>query len=316
VIEAHVARARGGALRDGLPVIEIAPRLSVGSPTPSDQRPAARPSSDPDLATSLDSPSARSLDASAAASDPRRHGRVRHLKPVLIAGAAGVAIAIAVIVFIARATSDSGAITSHAEPMPRVPAPQLPVQPAPQPPPQPAPPPVAKSAEPPPTPRPNLIDVEVRVSPGTATISIDGHDVEGNPFSSQFPGDEVMHRVRAVAPGYVTKSSSVAFNANVTLDFSLERVTPPPAPPPQRATPVRPPPRVVQQGGRTAPQRTSEPPRSAEPSRVETAVPRSTPAESPTPPPMPAGMVDPGGGKAPTRTIERKDPYNPGGGQQ
>ena len=34
----------------------------------------------------------------------------------------------------------------------------------------------------------------------------------------QFPADEVMHRVRASAQGYVTKSSSVAFNANVTID--------------------------------------------------------------------------------------------------
>src|SRR5262245_12402908 len=227
VIEAHIARARGGALREGLPVIEIAPRLSMGSPTPSDQRPAARPGSEPDLATSLDSPNARSGDASAAApSDPRRLDRVRHLKPVLIAGAAGVAIAIAVIIFIARATNDSGAIASRAEPVARLPvqtpapahtpapAPQLPPAPAP------APPVVAKPTEPPAPPisaKANMIDVEIRVTPGAATISIDGKDVEGNPYSTQFAADDIMHRIRAAAPGYVTKSSSVAFNANVTL---------------------------------------------------------------------------------------------------
>jgi serine/threonine protein kinase len=323
VIEAHVARARAGALRDGLPVIEIAPRLTVGSPTPSDQRPAARPSSDPDVATSLDSPSARSVDAAAAApSSPRRLERVRGLKPVLIAGAAGVAIAIAVIVFIARATSDPAPITSRADPTPGLAAPQPPAPqpPAPQPAPplQAAPPPVAKPTEPPPALKPNMIDVEVRVSPGTATISIDGHDVEGNPFSSQFAADDVMHRVRAIAPGYVTKSSSVAFNANVTLDFSLERIAPP-APPPPRPNPVRPAARVVQQGRTASPPRTTESPRTVdakppETPRVDTVVPRPPePPASTTAAPVP-GMVDPQGGKVPTRTIERKDPYSPGGG--
>src|SRR6185503_10298500 len=256
VIEAHIARARAGAMREGLPVIEIAPRLSMGSPTPSDQRPAARPSSEPELATSLDSPSARSADASAAApSDPRRLDRVRHLKPVLIAGAAGVAIAIAVIIFIARATNDSGsgAIASRAEHpsvgalpgQPPAPTTQSPVQaPAPAPTPvTPAPAPVAKPTEPPPAPKPNMIDVEIRVTPGTAAISIDGKDVEGNPYSTQFPADDIMHRIRAAAPGYVTKSSSVAFNANVTLDFSLERITPVAAPSPPPRTQVRPSPR-------------------------------------------------------------------------
>jgi serine/threonine-protein kinase len=319
VIEAHIARARAGAIRDGLPVIEIAPRLSMGSPTPSDQRPAARAGSEPELATSLDSPSARSADASAAApSDPRKLDRVRHLKPVLIAGAAGVAIAIAVIIFIARATTDSGAIASRAEPMQRLPMPQTPaptVQ-APAPAPTPAPPPVAKPAEPPPAPKPNMIDVEIRVTPGTATISIDGKDVEGNPYSTQFPADDIMHRIRAAAPGHVTKSSSVAFNANVTLDFSLERITPAPSPPPRAQ--VRPSPRVVQQRSTPPAPRQADPPRAADPKqpdppRAETAAPRQPdpPQAAPTGP----GMVDPNGGKVPTRTIDRKDPYNSGGGQ-
>jgi len=308
-----------------LPVIEIAPRLSMGSPTPSDQRPAARPASEPELATSLDSPSARSVDASAAApSDPRRIDRLRHLKPVLIAGAAGVAIAIAVIIFIARATNDSGAIASRAEPMQRLPVPQTPaptVQ-APAPAPTPAPAPVAKPTEPPPappiSPKANMIDVEIRVTPGTATISIDGKDVEGNPYSTQFPADDIMHRIRAAAPGYVTKSSSVAFNANVTLDFSLERITPVAAPSPPPRTQVRPSPRVPQRTTPPAP-RQADPPRTVEnkqpdPPRAETAAPR--PADPPQAAPASApGMVDPNGGKAPTRTIERKDPYSSGGGQ-
>jgi serine/threonine-protein kinase len=329
VIEAHIARARGGTLRDGLPVIEIAPRLSMGSPTPSDQRPAARHGHDPDLATSLDSPNARSADASSAHSDPRRTSTLRHLRPVLLAGAAGVAIAIAVIVFIARATSESGPITSRADPTPHavssVPpaatapattAPPAPVLPAAV---QPAPPPVAKPAEPPSAPpsppRATMIDVEVRVTPGTATISIDGKDVEGNPFSTQFAADEVMHRVRASAPGYVTKSSSVAFNANVTLDFSLERINPPSPPPTARPSPVRTPPRVVQQA-RPTPPRQPDPPRAAETKAPEPARADPTPPRADPPPAASTApdMVNPSGGSKPTRTIERKDPYSPGGG--
>jgi hypothetical protein len=127
-----------------------------------------------------------------------------------------------------------------------------------------------------------------------------------------------MHRVRAIAPGYVTKSSSVAFNANVTLDFSLERVPPPP-PPPARQNPARPAARVVQQARATSPPRTTESPRTADAHppdapRAETVAPRPADPPAPTTPPAVPGMVDPQGGKVPTRAIERKDPYSPGGG--
>jgi hypothetical protein len=200
----------------------------------------------------------------------------------------------------------------------QTPAPAHTPPPAPQP--APAPPVVAKPTEPPPapptSPKANMIDVEIRVTPGTATISIDNKDVEGNPYSTQFPADDIMHRIRATAPGYVTKSSSVAFNANVTLDFSLERVPQAPTPSPPPRTQVRQAPRVVQQG-RTTP-RPPDPPRAVEAKppepRTETAAPRQPdpPAPAPTTPP---GMVDPNGGKVPTRAIDRKDPYNSGGGQ-
>jgi hypothetical protein len=74
--------------------------------------------------------------------------------------------------------------------------------------------------------RPALVDVEVRVSPTTARISVDGTEVGGNPFSSRYAGDDVAHHVRASAPGYIAKSITVMFNANLTLDLSLERSAP------------------------------------------------------------------------------------------
>jgi serine/threonine protein kinase len=43
VIEAHLARARRGGVRDKLPVIDVASRMGSGSPTPSDERQSVAP---------------------------------------------------------------------------------------------------------------------------------------------------------------------------------------------------------------------------------------------------------------------------------
>src|ERR1044071_7312916 len=58
VIEAHIARLRGGTVREKLPIIDVASR-SVGSPTPSGERALTRPPFDPENVTSPDTPSAR-----------------------------------------------------------------------------------------------------------------------------------------------------------------------------------------------------------------------------------------------------------------
>jgi hypothetical protein len=158
-----------------------------------------------------------------------------------------------------------------------------------------------------------LIDVEIRVSPATATVMIDDKLVDGNPFSKQYPADTETHHVRAAAPGYVAKSVSVAFNANVTLDMSLERLAPPPPPPPV-ATPARPPQRTRQ----PEPPHKPDPPRPAEPA-VRAPEPPLTQAPPPPPQPelvKPAGEISPNPTK-PRRTIDPSNPYDNthGGGQ-
>jgi hypothetical protein len=227
----------------------------------------------------------------------------RDLRPVIITAVAGVVVGIVVIFLVARLTHD-GQVT-RAEPAPPAPQPTA-VAPA-----QPAPPVVQAPPAPPPRPQPAMIDVEIRVSPATATVSIDDKVVDGNPFSKQYPADTETHHVRAAAPGYVAKSVSVAFNANVTLDVSLERLPPPPPPPAPVAAPARP----AQRQRPAEPVRKAEPPRPAEPA---VQPPPQPPAQPPAQPPelvKPPGDIGPNPTK-PRRTIDPSNPYdNHGGGQ-
>jgi hypothetical protein len=133
-----------------------------------------------------------------------------------------------------------------------------------------------------PPPREDLVDVEVRVSPPNASITIDGSSVSGNPFRGRYARGAAMHRIRATAPGFYAKSEDLAFNANATLDLSLERVpvvvhapAPPPPPPP-------PPPHV---------------PRVAASARSDPQTPQSS------------TDVNPAGGSKPRRPIESSNPY-------
>jgi serine/threonine-protein kinase len=295
VIEAHIARARGGG-REKLPIIDVASR-AVGSPTPSGERAMTRPPFDPELMTSPGTPSARSGEVSAPVASEQRKAEGRDLRPVIITAIAGVAVGVIVILLVARLTRDPGAV-SRADTPAAPPASALPVAPqapAPAPPPAPTPP-----------PKPAMIDVQFRVSPTTATVSIDGIVVDGNPFAKQFPVDDETHQFRASAPGYVTKQVAQKFNANVTLDLSLERLPAPPPPPPS------PPPRTVTRP--KAPEvHKPEPTRPAEPAQ---AAPSPTPAQPAAE--VPRGEdgkeIKPEGGSKPRRTIDPNNPY--GGGQR
>src|SRR5262249_39546032 len=157
------------------------------------------------------------------------------------------------------------------------------------------------------------IDVEIRVSPSTARVSIDGKVVD-NPLVKQLASDDAAHSIRATAPGYNVKETTVSFNANVTLDWSLERQAPPPPPPPRGPAIVRRPP---------DPRRPDPPRPDPAPARVPDptpAVQATRPADAPqprpidtTPPPditaNPPGWVDPAGGSKPRRPIDPKNPY-------
>jgi hypothetical protein len=73
---------------------------------------------------------------------------------------------------------------------------------------------------------------------------------------------------------------------------------------------------VVQQA-RPTPPRQPDPPHPAETKAADPPHVESTPPRTDPPAPAATGpdMVNPQGGNKPTRTIERKDPYSPGGGQ-
>ena len=278
VIEAHVARARGGMARDKLPIIEIASRAGAQNPTPSNEpvSRAPRPRNETGQ-TSIDGPSLRSAD-SLAVSETAAGPRGRNVKSVLLAGATGVVVAAVVIILVARATQDAGSFTRRD---PLAPA-ALPVA-------QPAetatvrPPAVASTSA-----KPSFVDVEISVTPEAARLSIDGTQVDGNPFISRYTSDAAVHHVRAAAPGYVAKSVRVSFDTKVTLAITLERVQVAPfelpAHIPTRVVPTRP------------ASRSPEPPvRSID----------QTPVQTPRPP----TDVDPAGGTKPRRAIDPNNPY-------
>lgn len=129
------------------------------------------------------------------------------------------------------------------------------------------------------TPDEELVDVEVRVTPEDATVTIDGAVVPGNPFRGKFVRGDAVRRIRATAPGFTTKIHALAFNANVKLDLSLERKQ-------QRTT-------TAAKQVRTPPPRPPEPVRAVEP----------------PPAPAPAADVNPAGGTKPRRPIDPSNPY-------
>jgi serine/threonine protein kinase len=315
VIEAHLARARGGATRDKLPIIDVASRLGAGVPTPSSERPISSPSTEAGQVTSLDVPSVKLVSGTGGApADPRGTAHTRGAKVFLVPGVALAAMIAVILFFVARsgqevgqgAREDASWHASVSRPPPPPPQPS-PAPPAPSPgPPAPAPLPATHPPEPvPPVAKQDVVEVEIRVSPEAARVLIDGKDVGGNPFTSQYVSDDVIHTVRATAPGYVAKSVMVAFNANVKLDLSLERARP------GAAVPARP-------GAHPA-----RPGHPAETARAgEAGHPSDPAAVRPPGDPAPAGGAKPGGtpsdvspagGSKPRRQI---DPNNPYGGRE
>ena len=126
----------------------------------------------------------------------------------------------------------------------------------------------------------STVTVRVRVNPPTATLSIDGASVPGNPFVGTFPKGAAVHSLRAIAPGYLPKAEDMSFEEDTAVDLSLERQ-----------------PQVVYRRGQTG--------------APSSPAPASAPAPSPAPAPAPAATADinPNGGHAPRRTIDPNNPY-------
>jgi serine/threonine protein kinase len=87
--------------------------------------------------------------------------------------------------------------------------------------------------------RPHAVHVIVRASPPAAQIYLDDQPIE-NPYVNERARDLQVHRLRIEAPGYATKTSTLTFSADVSVDIALaiaepavsrSRVAAPPAQP-------------------------------------------------------------------------------------
>src|ERR1043166_2466035 len=92
VIEAHIARARGGPVREKLPIIDVASR-AVGSPTPSGERAMTRPPFELEFQTSPDTPSGRGPEVSSQSEARRPVVPARDLRPMILTAIGGVIVA-------------------------------------------------------------------------------------------------------------------------------------------------------------------------------------------------------------------------------
>ncbi len=103
----------------------------------------------------------------------------------------------------------------------------------------------------------STVDLTFRVSPPNARVYVDGAALPKNAQNATFKRDTVTHRLRAEAPGYVTKTELVTFEQSAEVVLQLERVGAPALP----VRPVRPGPPSV------PPETTSKPDVPAKPGR-------------------------------------------------
>ncbi len=201
LIESHIARARNESARDDLPVIELSYEPHAGTlNTPLPSRPETVESSMP--SSNVIVSAAPSAQSAAPPEPPRK-------KPVLAIGLAVVALGAGAAVFLTRGGHEDPPAVARVDPPP---APSIAV-------PQP------KAVEPAVIdPKPGTVDVDISVTPSNASVTIDGVNLPANPFHGKYLSDKATHEVRIAAPGFHPKIATITYNANVTLDISLERV--------------------------------------------------------------------------------------------
>ena len=101
------------------------------------------------------------------------------------------------------------------------------------------------------------VKLEVRVTPETAQLTLDGKPL-ANPFAGSLPRDTATHELTAKAPGWKTQTRTVTLDRDRAVELALVRdarprphatseSTPPPAQP-RPATPVEPPGKPVYKG--------------------------------------------------------------------
>lgn len=125
------------------------------------------------------------------------------------------------------------------------------------------------------------VRLTVKVTPATAQIFVDEQEVQGNPYTTSFPRGSGKHLVRAVAPGFATKSELVDLTENMQVGLALE----PAAAAPGKTVYVP----VVKPGTPTT---------GGQPAAAATPA-----APTPTAEPTPTG-------KAPLRPVDTSNPYS------
>lgn len=141
------------------------------------------------------------------------------------------------------------------------------------------------------------IELRVHADPESARIFLDDAALPANPFTGRFAVDDLTHRVRVEAPGYVTRTQLIVFAKDVAVDVALAPTTARAAEPP-----------VARRGAGRPPPAATEPSPSV--------------ASSPTPPAptaLPAkekrSLEDPWGdgakpSAAPKRSLDSADPFH------
>lgn len=266
LIEAHVARARTAGDRIQVPIIHAGASSALGmTPSGESQWPAWDAGSSP-----VQQPTVRSQLPALPPVVTQVRPRSSFVIPAVTITVLALATLIYVVFFLPQ----------------RLPVAPAPVAALPQSAPIAAVAPVEQTVDPaapaPVTPTPSvvedLIEVEIRVTPPEASVTIDGALVSGNPFRGKFPRGEAMREVRAEAPGFVPKSRALAFSSDIKMDLALERRV--------RAA--------------VAPSR---------PSRVSTPAPRPVEPPKPVETPVHVPEINPAGGTKPTRPIDSSNPY-------
>jgi serine/threonine-protein kinase len=67
------------------------------------------------------------------------------------------------------------------------------------------------------------ISVVIEVDPSDAKLFVDDRPVTGNPHRGTYAPDQVTHRVRAEALGYVSRTMETAFDKDIVVKFALDR---------------------------------------------------------------------------------------------
>ncbi len=288
LIESHITRTRSetATVKDELPIIELSYEphsSSLDTPVAGPQSQSISIPQPPTLTSQIEKTTIEltaGTNTGSPISTPARKSR-----PLVIAGAALGVIALAGIAYSIRgsgATSPGSVAVAVTDPVaPSAPRPDM-AQPAP------LAPPISPATS------PTSIEVNIKVTPANASVTVDDVNLPSNPFHRKYISDTATHQIRASAPGYLPKVTQVTFDANVTLDVSLEHA-PVAVPAHGRVVAVRPiaPPVPVEHVAPTLPLPVSPPP-------------PATTVTKPTPPPA---EINPAGGIKPRRPIESTNPY-------